>query len=75
MVQRPVLDRTSAGFARRRGADPPMRLARFTRDLRVAAACSADQVNQCLAGPHCFRLRPNRHAVGMLVVVSGHFIG
>jgi hypothetical protein len=33
------LDRTSLSrSARRRGVDPPTRLVRFTRDLRVAAA-------------------------------------
>ena len=43
--------RTSSRSARRRGVDPPTRLARFTRDLRVTAAGGADEANQRLSWP------------------------
>jgi hypothetical protein len=45
-------------------------------DLRVTAAGGADEANHRLAWPAVIAsaLRPDRHAVGMLVAAAGHFI-
>jgi hypothetical protein len=78
MVQRPRrhLDRTSSRSARRRGP-----IHSYGYDLHATLgwrplAVQTKRISGWLGRPDCFRLCGQiRHAVGMLIVAAGHFIG